>query len=156
MLIHLAAAGLLLLQTGGARQPAAPAKPAPTAATAKPAATDIAVTLTYKGKGTVDATHKLVAWLFTESNITSNSRPVGTVSTAKNGDTVIFKNAPSGPVYIFTAYDDKGGGYDGIAGPPPAGVPVAIYKKLPKGEPTPVKAGERVALTFTDAERWNK
>jgi hypothetical protein len=160
MFIHLAAAGLLLLQTAGAAtKPAAP-KVAPSKATSKaaapkPAATDIAVTLTYKGKGTVDAQHQLIAWLFTETNVTSNSRPVATMSTAKNGDTLTFKNAPSGPVYLFTVYDDKGG-YDGRSGPPPAGVPNAIYKKALTGDPTPLKPGDGVVLTFTDANRWNK
>jgi hypothetical protein len=158
MFIHLAAVALLLLQTAGGRAESGATEggnarrpPAP----AKPAATDIAVTLTYKGKGTVDAQHQLIAWLFTETNITSNSRPVATMSTARNGDTLTFKNAPSGPVYIFTVYDDKGG-YDGRSGPPPAGVPNAIYKKMPTGDPTPVKPGDGVALTFTDANKWSK
>ena len=155
MFIHLAVAGLLLTQTAGVRQTAPKAAPPKAAAPAKPAATDIAVTLAYKGRGTVDAQHKLIAWLFTDANVTSNSRPVGTASTAKNGDTVTFKNAPSGPVYVFAVYDEKGG-YDGVSGPPPAGVPSALYRKAPKGPPTAVKPGELVAVTFTDAERWNR
>lgn len=165
MFIHVAAAAVLLLQTAGAAKPAAPkpaatkpaaAKPAAAkSAAVKPAATDIAVTLTYKGKGTVDAQHHLVAWLFASPDVTSNSRPVDTVSTAKNGETITFKNVPAGPLYIFTVFDDKGG-YDGRSGPPAPGTPSSLYKKQPKGPATPVKPGELVTLTFTDAERWNK
>jgi len=151
MFIQVAAAVVLLLQAPATK----PAPPKVVAATkpAKPAATDVAVTLTYKGKGTVDAQHQLIAWLFTDTNITPDSRPVATESTAKNGDTITFKNAPSGPLYLFVVYDEKGG-YDGRSGPPPAGVPKALYAKTAKGAPTPVKPGEAVRVTFTDAERW--
>src|SRR6266542_3335586 len=98
-MIHLVAAAALLLQSAaGTAKPARKGAPQPPAkaAAAKPAATDLAVTLTYKGKGTVDANHKLVAWIFNDPNITSNSRPIATQSTDKNGDTVTFKNAPKG------------------------------------------------------------
>lgn len=143
----------LLFQSAAAPKPAP--KPPASAAKAAAAATDVAVTLSYKGKGTVDANHKVIAWLFSDPNITSGSRPVATQMTAKNGDVVVFKNVPATPVYVFTVFDEKGG-YDGVSGPPPAGVPCATYRKLPKGPPTPVKAGDAVKFTFTDAERWNK
>ena len=148
--IHVVAAAMLL-------QSPAPKPAAPAASAKGPAApADITVTLTYAGKGPVDAQHKLLAWLFTDPNVTSGSRPVATQSSARNGAGITFKDAPASPVYIFAVYDEKGG-YDGISGPPPAGVPSGIYRKLPKGPPTPVKAGSPpVKFTLTDAERWNK
>lgn len=146
-LAPLAAAAVLLFQSTAAQ------KPAPPAATN---AADISVTVTYKGKGTVDANHKLIVWTFADPNITSASRPVGTAFASKNGDTVTFKNAPAGPVYVFAVYDATGG-YDGVSGPPPPGVPSALYRKLPKGPPTAVKAGGApIKLTFGDEEPWSK
>jgi hypothetical protein len=163
-MLHVAAAALLLLQPAApvknVKKPAAPPQKT-TAAVAKTAApktapTDLAVTVTYKGKGTVDANHKLIAWLFTDSAISSSSRPIATLSTEKNGDTLTFKDVASTPVYIFTAYDQKGG-YDGISGPPPAGIPTSLYRKAAKGAPTPVQAGgPAVKLTFDDSQPWNK
>jgi hypothetical protein len=157
-LMHVAAAALIVMQSGATAKPPAPAaKPQATAAkpaASTPAATDLAVTVTYKGKGTVDANHQLIAWLFTDPAITSASRPIATMSTAKNGDTLTFKGAPATPVYVFVAYD-KQGGYDGRSGPPPVGIPTSLYSA--KGKPTPVKAGGApVKLTFDDSQPWNK
>ena len=157
-LIPLVAAAALLLSPAAAQKPGAPKTPPATkpAAAAKPAAGTLPVTLTYKGKGVVDEKHKLIAWIFSEPNITSGSRPVGTQITTRNGGTVMFTNAPSTPVYVIAVYDETGN-YDGVSGPPPAGLPYALYKKTPKGPPTPVTAGtDTVKLTVTDAERWNK
>ena len=153
-----AAAAVLLLQPATKPAPAkpTPAKPAAAAPAAKPAATDVAVTLTYKGKGTVDASHQLIAWLFTDPAVTSNSRPLATLSTTKNGDTLVFKEVGSAPVYVFVAFDSKGG-YDGRSSAPPAGIPTALYSKAPKGPPTAVKAGDPpIKLTFDDSQPWNK
>ena len=158
-MLCVAATALVLMQP--ATKPA-PAKPAPAKsaaakpAAAKPAATDIAVTLTYKGKGTVDASHQLIAWLFTDPNISSGSRPIATLSTTKNGDTLVFKEVGNTPVYVFAAFDAKGG-YDGRSGPPPAGIPTGLYAKAAKGPATAVKAGEpTIKLTFDDSQPWNK
>src|SRR5829696_2369751 len=130
-MLHLTAAALLLLQPAApAKKPATPAQKAHAAA-AKPAPTDLTVVVTYKGKGTVDENHKVIAWLFTDSAIASSSRPIATLSTVKNGDTLTFKDVAATPVYIFTAYDSKGG-YDGVSGPPPAGIPTALYRKAAK------------------------
>ena len=152
-MVCVAATALLLMQPAkpAATKPA-PAKPAAT----KPAATDIAVTLTYKGKGTVDANHQLIAWLFSDPNITSGSRPVATLSTTKNGETLVFKEVGSAPLYVFAAFDSKGG-YDGRSGPPPPGIPTGLYAKVAKGPATAVKAGEpAVKLPFDDSQTWNK
>jgi hypothetical protein len=153
MMIEIAATALLLLQPAAAQKPAPP-KPAPAS---KPAATDIAVTVNYKGKGTVDAGHKVIVWLFSDvANLTSASRPLATQFVTKNGETVVFKNAPATPVYVFAVYDDKGG-YDGISSPPPHGLPSALYRKGPKTPPLAVKAGgPAIKFTFDDSERWNK
>ena len=158
----LTATALLLLQPPAATKPV-PSKPAPTkpaattSATTKPAATDLAVTPTYKGKGTVDANHLIIVWLFTEPDITSASRPIGTLSTAKNGDTLVFKDVTAtGPIYVFAAYDSKGG-YDGRNSAPPAGIPTALYAKGAKGPAIAVKpGGPAVKLTLDDSQPWNK
>ena len=147
----------MLLQPAAAQKPAAhkaaPPKPAPAV---KPAATDLAVTVNYKGKGAVDAGHKVIVWLFAESDLTSASRPLATQFVTKNGDTIVFKNAPTTPVYVFAVYDDKGG-YDGVSGPPPHGLPASLYRKAPKTPPLAVKAGgPTLRFTFDDSERWNK
>lgn len=159
-----AATALLLLQSTAKPAPPTPAPPKPAAtkpaaakpAAAKPAATDVAVTLTYKGKGTVDANHQLIAWLFADPAITSDSRPLATLSTTRNGDTLVFKDVGTTPVYVFAVFDSKGG-YDGRSGAPPAGVPTGLYSKVAKGPATAVKAGEpTIKLTFDDSQPWNK
>jgi hypothetical protein len=152
-IVHLSLAVILLLQSATtkapAQKPAAPAK-------ATAASGDLRVALTYRGKGVVDEKHKLIAWMFTDPNVTSGSRPIGTETATKNGATLTFKNAPATPVYVFAVYDQTGS-YDGVSGPPPPGLPYAIYKKTAKGAPTAVSAGGApIAFTFTDAERWDK
>ena len=143
LMIHLAAT-VLALQAAKAAPPAAAV-----------AVTDVVVAISYTGKGTVDANHKVLAWLFADPNVTSASRPVGTAQTLdRKSGTITFKNAPSTPVYIFTCYDEKGG-YDGVGGPPPPGIPCTIYKKTANGAATAVKAGgPAVKLTFGDTDRW--
>jgi len=143
LMIHLAAT-VLALQAAKAAPPAAAV-----------AVTDVVVAISYTGKGTVDANHKVLAWLFADPNVTSASRPVGAAQTLdRKSGTITFKNAPSTPVYIFTCYDEKGG-YDGVGGPPPPGIPCTIYKKTANGAPTAVKAGgPAVKLTFGDTDRW--
>jgi hypothetical protein len=145
-MIHLVTAALILQ--------AAVAGDRPAAKTAG-AATDVAVTLNYTGKGTVDAGHKVIAWLFSDANITSASRPLATQVIEKNGSTVTFKNVAATPLYIFAVYDEKGG-YTGLDAPPPQGIPCAIYSKGPNGPPVPVKGGAAVKFSFGDAVRWSK
>ena len=132
--------------------PKAATQAASKAAAPAVAATDLPVTVVYKGKGTIDANHKLIVWLFTDSNITESSRPIATKSLTKNNDTVTFKDVTQ-PVYLFAAYDEKGG-YDGVGGPPPAGIPATIYKKTAGGPATAVKPGAAVKFTFDDSVRW--
>jgi hypothetical protein len=152
-LMHTAAAAILLFQAAGpAHKPATPSAQKPAAA---PAATDVGVTVTYKGKGTVDPAHRVIVFAFTDPNITSGSRPVDTQFVTKNGEMVTFKNVAS-PIYVFAVYDEKGT-YDGVSGPPPAGIPSATYRKTPKGSPTVVAPGApAVKFVFDDSERWSK
>ena len=160
--IPIAAAILLTFQGAAApKQPAAKAPkavtaPAKSAAAPAVAATDVGVTVAYKGKGVVDTAHRILVFAFTDANVTSNSRPVGTAQfAAKNGETVTFKNL-TGPVYLFAVYDEKGT-YDGVSGPPPAGIPATIYRKGAKGPATAVAPGSpAVKFTFDDSERWSK
>jgi len=140
--LPLVAATLLVAQ-------AAAKSPAPAVA-----ATDLPVTVSYTGKGTIDANHKLIVWTFTDGNITSASRPTDTKILTKNNETVTFKDV-KGPIYLFAVFDDKGG-YDGVSGPPPAGIPATTYKKVAKGPATAVKPGAAVKFVFNDTERWTK
>jgi len=129
----------------------APKKAAPAPA---PAPGSLPVTVTYKGKGTIDQAHKVIVWAFADSNITSASRPIDHRYLMKSGETVTFTGL-SGPVYLFAVYDEKGG-YDGVDAPPPAGIPSATYRQAPKGPPTAVTPGTAVKFTFDDSERWNR
>jgi hypothetical protein len=165
--ITIAAATLLMFQTAGAAPKQAAPKPSaakPSAAKAaapKPAATapkttDVSAVVTYKGKGAVDAGHRIIVFAFSEPDITSGSRPVAPAQfVSKNGETVTFKNVAS-PIYLFAVYDEKGS-YDGVSGPPPAGIPAGPYRKAAKGAPTAVAPGSAaVKFTFDDSERWSK
>ena len=144
------AAALLMLQAA-----ASPKAAAPKASASATAPSDVAVTVAYKGKGVVDAGHKIIVFAFTDANVTSASRPVGTQFASKNGETVTFKDV-SAPIYLFAVYDDKGT-YDGVSAPPPAGIASAMYRKVAKGAPVAVPPGSpAVTFTFDDTERWSK
>lgn len=153
-IVQIAAATLLLVQAAApaAKKPAAPVQKAAAAATKS---TDVPVTVSYKGKGTVDATHKIIVWVFADPNVTSASRPVTHQIVTANNQVVTFKDLGTGPAYLFAVYDEKGG-YDGVSGPPPHGLPSSLYRKTPKGAPTPLTPGTPVKFTFDDSERWSK
>lgn len=144
----------LSAQTGQAAQTAKPApKPAATPAVAT---NDVAVTITYTGKGPVDAGHGILLFLFTDPNIGPGSQPIGPPEVAtKNGQTVTFKNVTAQTVYIAAVYNEKGD-YNGLGGPPPPGTPVGIHAKDPTSPPTAVTPGPktRVKMTFSDATRF--
>ena len=149
----IAAAALLILQAPPAKPAPQKPLPKPAAAAAKIAATDLPVTISYKGKGTVDASHKLIVWLFADPNITAGSRPIAHQIATKNGETLTFKDVTTSPVYLFAVYDTTGS-YDGVSGPPPAGVPAAPYRKAATGPALAVKPGAPVKFTLTDSEHW--
>lgn len=132
------------------------AAPPPTPAAPKLSSTDLSVSVIYKGKGAVDAAHPVYVWLFDDANITSGSRPYkSSQSVTKNGGTVTFTGVTSSPVFVFAVYNE-GGTYDGVSGPPPAGLPASPYRTAAQGPAAPVKPGTALKLTFDDSERWNK
>jgi hypothetical protein len=114
----------------------------------------VSVTVQYKGKGTVDASHRLWVWLFDNPNIGPDSFPIGEQSTDKNGGTVTFPAVSATEVYVAVAYDE-GGGFAGQA-PPPPGSPIALYGQTgPDVKPQPVTPGAngKITVIFTDAVR---
>jgi hypothetical protein len=116
------------------------------------AAGDVAVTVTYKGKGTVDETHEIWVFLFPSAEI-AGARPLATEVVKKNGGTATFANVTQSPVYIRTVYDEKGD-YDGFSGPPPPGTPIGQFSKDAKTiAPVTPGPGAKVKVTFTDAVR---
>lgn len=116
------------------------------------AAGDVAVTVTYKGKGTVDETHEIWVFLFPSAEI-AGARPIATEVLKKNGGTATFTNVPQSPVYIRTVYDEKGD-YDGFSGPPPPGTPIGQYSKDAKTiAPVTPGAGAKIKIVFSDTVR---
>jgi hypothetical protein len=126
-----------------------------------PAAGELTVTVTYKGKGEVRKGNEIGVFLFAEPNIGAASQPVAMQVIETNGGSAVFKNLTSSPVYIAVTYDEKGQ-YDEMAGPPPAGTPTAIHrapgtKPAAQGPPaaSPIKPGKdaKVAITFDATTR---
>ena len=124
---------------------------APAAGMAQKAA-DLAVTVNYTGKGTVDATHEILVFLFTTPNPTAESEPLGMQTITKNGGTATFTAVAPETVYVVMVYDEKSN-YDGNS-PPPAGAPIGNYGK--GGKALPVKPAEtpKIKATFDDSVRW--
>jgi len=110
------------------------------------------VTVTYKGAGTVDASHELYLWVFDTPNIGADSVPVATEVITTNGGAASFSGLPK-EVYLAAAFDEKGD-YDGTSGPPPPGTPITIYGEMgaAKGVATG-GADAAVAVTFDDTVR---
>jgi len=115
---------------------------------------DVSVTVTYTGKGPVDATHEIWVFLFDTPSIGAGARPLSAQTITKSGGAAVFKAVTTDPVYIAVAYDEKGD-YDGNAGPPPNGTPIAMYGADAKGVAGPLKTagGAKVKLSFNDARR---
>ena len=119
---------------------------------ARVAAGTVKVTINYKGKGTVDATHRVWVWLFNSPDIGPGSIPVAELTLDKNGDTAIFDGVVDGRVWIAVAYDEHGV-MSGNA-PPPSGTPISLYVGN-DGTPRAVVPGDSTAavLTFDDSFR---
>jgi hypothetical protein len=116
------------------------------------AAGDVAVTVTDKGKGTVDQTHEIWVFLFPSPEI-AGARPIATEVVRKNGGTATFTGITQSPVYIRTVYDEKGD-YDGFSGPPPPGTPIGQYSKDAKTiAPVTPGPGAKIKMVFSDAVR---
>jgi len=122
------------------------------AASARVAAGTVKVTLNYKGKGTVDGSHRVWVWLFASPDLGPNSMPIAELSVDRNGGVVTFEGISAERVWIAAAFDEPGV-MSGNA-PPPSGIPVGIYMGS-DGAPKAVVPGDAAAaaLTFDDSFR---
>ena len=144
--LTLVVAALLAILT----QPAASLTAAPLATSA--AAGTVKVTVHYKGKGNVDASHKLWVWVFDTPNIGPGSMPLYQVALDKNGIEAVFEGVAADKVWIAVAYDESGGMTGD--GPPPSGTPIGILAGS-DGAPVAVMSGAKdtAVLTFDDSQR---
>ena len=123
--------------------------PAAGVLSAEPAVTvagAVKITVTYKGKGTVDSSHKLWVWLFDTPNIGPGAMPIDQVSLDKNGTDAVFENVAGDKVYVAVAFDETGAMMGD--GPPPTGTPIALLMG-PDGAPNGVTPGGTAPLTLT-------
>jgi hypothetical protein len=141
--IAVAAAAVLTLGMMGQVTPVRAAEPAGAGA--------VQVKVEYKGKGTVDASHRVWVFVFDSPNIGSNAMPIAMDSVEKNGAIATFDVAGE-RVWIAVAYDESGTMTGD--GPPPSGSPIAIYGGNPAA-PEAVVLGAKtpVAITFDDSQR---
>ena len=122
------------------------------AASARVAAGTVKVTLNYKGKGTVDGSHRVWVWLFTSPDLGPNSMPIAELSVDSNGGVATFEGVSAERVWIAAAFDEQG--VMSGQGPPPSGTPVGIYMGsdgIPKG--VAPGDGATAVLTFDDSQR---
>ena len=151
--------GLLCALLAGAASPAGQApqtqKPKPPAPAAAQAGGEVTITVSYTGKGVVDATNEILVFLFDHPNPTAQSNPLGMQAVTKNGGAVTFKGLTASPVYAAVVYDEKGT-YDGRGGPPPVGTPFLIYGVTAKTQATPIVPGPKgkVTIRFDGSNRW--
>ena len=119
---------------------------------ARVAAGTVKVTVTYKGKGTVDGSHRVWVWLFASPDIGPGTMPIAETSIDANGAVATFEGISEERVWIAAAYDEKGA-MSGSA-PPPPGTPVGLYVGS-DGAPRSVQPGDSTAavLTFDDSFR---
>lgn len=111
----------------------------------------IAVKIDYKGKGTIDGSHRVWVWLFGTPDIGPGSMPIAEVSISKNGEVAIFEGVGADKVWIAAAFDEQGV-MQGQA-PPPSGSPVGVFVGV-DGAPAGVVPGAKDAvLTFDDSFR---
>lgn len=111
----------------------------------------VKVAATYKGKGAVDAKHRIWVWLFDTPDIGPGSMPIAEMSIDSNGGVAAFNGIDAKRVYIAVAFDE-GGIMNGNA-PPPSGSPIGIL--LGKdGAPRSVAPDEDVvSVLFDDSQR---
>ena len=116
---------------------------------AAPAVTVVAgavkITVTYKGKGTVDTSHKLWVWLFDTPNIGAGSMPIDQIALDKNGTEAVFENVAGDKVYVAVAFDEKGAMMGD--GPPPTGSPIGILMG-PDGTPNGITPGGKAPVAL--------
>lgn len=128
------------------------ALPNAVASAARLTAGTVKVTVHYKGKGKIDASHKLWVWVFDTPNIGPGAMPIGQVALDKNDIDAVFEQLAADQVWVAVAYDETGG-MTGDA-PPPSGTPIGILSGK-DGAPLAVTSGskEAVSLTFDDSQR---
>ena len=121
-------------------------------ADARVAAGTVKVTLTYKGKGTVDDAHRVWVWLFDTPVIGPASMPIAELSVDKNGSTATFEGVSAERVWIAAAYDERGVMMGNA--PPASGSPLGIYVGS-DGAPRSLVPGDSTVavLTFDDSFR---
>lgn len=119
---------------------------------ARVAAGTVKVTLDYKGKGTVDGTHRVWVWLFPSPDIGPGSMPIAELFVEKNGAVATFEGVTAERVWIAAAYDEHGVMMGNA--PPPSGSPVGIYVGS-DGIPRAVVPDDSTVavLTFDDSFR---
>ena len=89
---------------------------------ARVAAGTVKVTVNYKGKGTVDGSHRVWVWLFTSPDIGPDAMPIAELTVDTNGGVATFEGISAERVWIAVAFDEQGM-MSGNA-PPPSGTPV--------------------------------
>ena len=129
--------------------PAGTLHASPAGAVASPG--PVKVTIHYKGKGKVDASHKLWVWIFDDPNISAQSSPLDQGSIDKNDAEYVFDGVATSTVYIAAAFDETGA-MNG-EGPPPTGTPIGIL--MVDGKPAGITPGANgtATLTFDDTMR---
>ena len=117
------------------------------------AAGTVKVTVHYKGKGTVDASHKLWVWVFDSPNIGPTSSPIDQMTLDSNDADAVFEGIASDTVWVAAAFDESAA-MTGNA-PPPPGTPIGILAGK-DGAPiavVPAAKAVEVVLTFDDSQR---
>ena len=135
--------------TAALAQPGGRLNAAPLAADA--AAGTVKVTVTYNGKGTVDATHQLWVYLFDTPNIGPGAMPIDQKTLDKNGIDAVFENVPGDKVYLAAAFDESGAMRGD--GPPPAGSPIGILMGSDGAPIAITPGGKNAVLNFDDTVR---
>lgn len=112
----------------------------------------VTITVTYKGKGTVNGSHKLFVWLFDSPNIGSGSFPIAQVSLDTNATAAVFDGVSADKVYVAVAFDELG--VMTGDGPPPTGTPIGLYAGK-DGAPIAVVPGDKgvATLVFDDSQK---
>ena len=114
--------------------------------------------LNYTGSGQVDGKHRIVVFLFKDSDYFeywSGIIPFDVVFASKKDGTVVFSNVRYSPVYVVTAYDPNGK-YDSLLERPPSGSSNGLYsKKSGELKPVLIKPGQtaQVSVTFDDSDK---
>jgi hypothetical protein len=111
----------------------------------------VKVSVNYKGKGTVDAQHRIWVWLFDTPDIGPGSMPIAESSIDANGKAVAFDGIDAKQVWIAVAFDESGT----MAGnaPPPSGSPIGVLLSADRTPQSVVPGQDAVVLTFDDSQR---